>query len=104
MSQNVFVRLLRPYLSPRFLALHRASSKRSFTCSVTCNAEGDVTKDYKRRVTQLRAYKPAEEWYPRLQNAHDARWPIQKFREELDFIEIDETLDDEDTFTVAGKP
>lgn len=102
MLQNVFLRRFRPYLSPRYPVLQRTTSKRAFTCSVSCSADRDVTNDHKRRVTQLEAYKPSEEWYPRLQPGPDARWPIRKFKEELEFIEADETLDDEDAFTIAG--
>ena len=102
MSQNVSIRRFRPYLFTRYHTLNRAIPRRAFTCSVPCNKERDATNDYKKRVTQLEAYKPLEEWYPRLQTASDARWPIQKYREELEFLEKDETLDDGDTFTVAG--
>lgn len=103
MSQNVFLRRFRPYLFTSYRRLQRPHSRRAFTSSAACASERDVTNDYKKRVTQLEAYKPSEEWYPRLQPDRDARWPIQKYREELGFVERDETLDDGDTFTIAGK-
>lgn len=102
MSQNVFLRRFRPYLSLRYQTLHRSFSKRTFASSVSSRTEKDTTNDYRRRVTQLEAYKPSESWYPRLNSNSDARWSIQKYREELDFVEKDETLDDGDTFTIAG--
>lgn len=102
MSQNGIFRRLRPHLFTRYHILKRASNTRSFASSASCNSERDVTQDYKKRVAQLEAQRSSEEWYPRLENAADARWPIAKFNEELHFIEPDETLDDEDTFTVAG--
>lgn len=105
MSQPVF-RRCRPYLftSYRRLQCPSSTSRRAFTSSTACRNERDVTNDYKKRISQLEAYKPAEEWYPRLQTTADERWPIEKFREELDFLEKDETLDDGDTFTIAGRP
>lgn len=102
MSQNVSLRRFRPYLFTRFHTFQRAFPRRAFTATATHESERDVTNDYKKRVAQLEAYKPSEAWYPRLENGHDARWPIQKYREELDFLEKDETLDDGDTFTIAG--
>jgi len=58
--------------------------------------------DYEKRVKQLEAQSSAESWYPRLQPSVETRWTVQKYREELDFLEPNETMDDGDTFTVAG--
>lgn len=102
MSQNVSFRRFRPHLFTRFHALQRTVPRRTFTCTITQHSNRDVTNDYKKRVAQLEAYKTSDEWYPRLESGHDARWPIQKYRKELDFLENDDTLDDGDTFTIAG--
>lgn len=102
MSQNVFLRRFRPYLFTRYRNPHPALPTRPFTYSAPCNHDKDVTNDYKKRIVQLAAYGQPEEWYPRLKTESDARWPIKKYREELDFLGNDETLDDGDGFTVGG--
>lgn len=102
MSQNVFLRRFRPYLFTRYHLLHRPVQSRQFTRCIPFKSERDGTNDYKKRVSHLESNKPRQEWYPRLEVGADARWPIQKYREQLDFLETDETLDDGDTFTIAG--
>lgn len=62
-------RRLRPYLFHGFKQVQCTASTRAFTrCSVASkdNTPKEVTNDYEKRLRQLDAYKPRDEWYPRM--------------------------------------
>ncbi|KAM0719966.1 hypothetical protein Q7P37_004101 [Cladosporium fusiforme] len=78
-------RRLRPYLFHSFKQVQCTASTRAFTrCSIASqknNASKETTNDRAKRLAQLDAYRPRDEWYPRLDvhrnNAEPAR--IEKF-------------------------
>jgi hypothetical protein len=76
-------RCLRPYLFHSFKRSQCAAYTRNFTCSTIASsikAPKDVTNDYEKRVAQLEAYKPRDEWYPRVTQAE--RMPVDVFQKE----------------------
>ena len=94
-------RCLRPYLFHSFKRSQCAAYTRNFTCSTIASsikAAKDVTNDYEKRVAQLEAYKPRDEWYPRITQAE--RMPVDVFQKEYAQMVNDETRDD--TRTMIG--
>jgi hypothetical protein len=95
-------RCLRPYLFHSFKRSQCAAYTRNFTCSTIASsikAPKDVTNDYEKRVAQLEAYKPRDEWYPRVTQAE--RMPVDVFQKEYAQLVNDETRDDT-THTMIG--
>lgn len=95
------VRCLRPYLFHSFKRSQCAAYTRNFTCSTIASsikAPKDVTNDYERRLSQLDAYKPRDDWYPRITQVE--RTPVNVFQHEYAQLVNDETRDD--TRTIIG--
>jgi lysyl-tRNA synthetase class 2 len=97
------VRCMRPYLFHSFKRSHCAVSTRAFsrsTIALQDKASKDVTHDYEKRLAQLDAYKPREDWYPRLASIAQAeRIPIAKFEQQYEQLDGDETRDEIRTIT-----
>ena len=96
-------RCLRPYLFHSFKRSQCAAYTRNFTCSTIASsikASKDVTNDYERRLSQLDAYKPRDDWYPRLATSAQAeRIPVAKFEHQYERLAGDETRDEFRTIT-----
>jgi lysyl-tRNA synthetase class 2 len=89
------VRCLRPYLFHGFKRSQCAAYTRNFTCSTIASsikAPKDVTNDYEKRLAQLEAQKPRDDWYPRLNQAE--RTPVGVFQQEFAHLVNDETRDE----------
>lgn len=105
MSQNA-VRRLRPYLFHGFKRSQGISLRRTFipsnvVCQQQAKAAKDVTHDYEKRLGQLEAYKPKEEWHPRLSaESQPGKVSVRDFQQEYGSLEKDET--DSDVRTVIG--
>ena len=100
MSQRA-ARCLRPYLFHSFKRSQCATYTRNFTCSTIASsikAPKDVTNDYEKRIAQLEAYKPRDDWYPRITQVE--RMPVDVFQQEYAQLGNDETRDD--TRTMIG--
>ena len=97
------VRCMRPYLFHSFKRSHCAVSTRTFTRSTIAfqdKASKDVTHDYEKRLAQLDAYKPCDDWYPRLATSAQAeRIPVAKFEHQYERLAGDETRDEFRTIT-----
>lgn len=97
MSHNV-ARRLRPYLFSAFRRSKSAACTRAFTrCSVASQIKpsNDTSHDYEKRVDHLQAYKPREEWYPRLAtNASAERVSAAAFEQEYGHIGNNELRDE----------
>lgn len=98
-------RCLRPYLFHSFKRSQCAASTRSFTRSTIASsikAPKDVSNDYERRLAQLDAYKPRDDWYPRVgSHAQAERTPVDLFQREYEQVVNDETRDG-DTRVIIG--
>jgi lysyl-tRNA synthetase class 2 len=91
-------RCMRPYLFHSFKRSRCAVSVRTFTCSTIAyqdKASKDVTHDYEKRLAQLDAYKPRDDWYPRLAaSAQAERTSVAKFEQQYGQLAGDETRDE----------
>lgn len=97
-------RCMRPYLFYGFKRSHCAVPTRTFTRSTIAlqnTASKDLTHDHEKRLAQLDAYKPRDDWYPRLAtSAHAERIPVAKFEQQYGQLVGDETRDE--TRTIIG--
>lgn len=94
-------RCLRPYLFHGFKRSQSLATSRAFTSSTIVSSiqtPKDVTHDYEKRLAQLDAYKPRDEWYPRISNIE--RTPVEVFQRDYAQLANDETRDD--TRTIIG--
>ena len=91
-------RCLRPYLFHSFKRSQCATYTRNFTIASSIKAPKDITNDYEKRVAQLEAYRPRDDWYPRVTQAE--RTPVGVFQQEYAQLVNDETRDD--TRTMIG--
>jgi lysyl-tRNA synthetase class 2 len=102
------VRCTRPYLFHSFRRSHCAVSTRTFTRSTIAykdKASKDVTHDYEKRLAQLDAYKPRDDWYPRLAtSAQPERIPVAMFEQQYEQLAGDETRDELRTITGTMLP
>lgn len=96
-------RCLRPYLFHSFKRSQCVAHTRAFTCSTIASQikpSKDVTHDYEKRLAQLDAYKPRDDWYPRLpSHAQAERTPVDLFQQEFAQLANDETRDERKTVT-----
>lgn len=105
MSQNA-VRRLRPYLFHGFKRSQGGPLRRTFitsrvACQQQAKAARDVTHDYEKRLAQLEAYKPRDEWHPRLSAAvRPGKISVRDFRQEYGSLEKDQM--DDSVRTVIG--
>jgi lysyl-tRNA synthetase class 2 len=97
------VRCMRPYLFHSFKRSPCAVSACAFTHSTIAyqdKASKDVTHDYEKRLAQLDAYKPRDDWYPRLAaSAQAERIPVATFEQQYEQLAGDETRDELRTIT-----
>lgn len=94
-------RCLRPYLFHGFKRSQSLATSRAFTSSTIVSSiqtPKDVTHDYEKRLAQLDAYKPRDEWYPRISNVE--RMPVEVFQRDYAQLANDETRDN--TRTIIG--
>jgi lysyl-tRNA synthetase class 2 len=91
-------RCLRPYLFHSFKRSQCVAHTRAFTSPTivsSIKAPKDITNDYERRLAQLDAYKPRDDWYPRIAtHAQVERTPVDVFQHEYAQLVNDETRDD----------
>lgn len=96
-------RCLRPYLFHSFKRTQCAAHTRPFTCTTIASQikpSKDVTHDYEKRLAQLEAYKPRDDWYPRPpSHAQAERTPVGLFHQEFAQLANDETRDERKTVT-----
>lgn len=91
-------RCVRPYLFHGFKRSQWLATSRAFTSSTIVSSNQtpkDVTHDYEKRIAQLDAYKPRDEWYPRISTAE--RTPVEVFHNDYAHLVNDETRDDSRT-------
>jgi len=97
------VRCMRLYLFHSFKRSHCAVPTRAFTRSTIAfqdKTSKDVTHDYEKRLAQLDAYKPRDDWYPRLVTSVQAeRIPVARFEQQYEHLAGDETRDEIRTIT-----
>jgi lysyl-tRNA synthetase class 2 len=112
MSQNVFIRRIRPYLFTSYRRVHptptthRVLSTTTVIKSTQENAapqqeERKVTHDYERRVSQLQSISPPGQWYPRIHQSRDTQTRIMQFKRKHQYLQDGETNEDI-TVTVTG--
>lgn len=96
-------RCVRPYLFHSFKRSQCVAHTRAFTCTPIASQikpSKDVTHDYEKRLAQLDAYKPRDDWYPRLPfHTQAERTPVELFQQEFAQLANDEIRDAKRTVT-----